>query len=61
MVWVFAQSDRVQREVFLEEMKQRFQDNAMRWSPVDKGPIPASESQQQLWLADIDETRVNYE
>lgn len=61
MVWVFAQSDRVQREVFLEEMKQRFQDNAMRWSPVDKGPIPASESQPQLWLADIDETRVNYE
>ncbi|GAX09385.1 hypothetical protein FisN_6Lu254 [Fistulifera solaris] len=31
-VWVFAQSDRVQREVFLRDMKQRLGEDAMEWS-----------------------------
>ncbi len=60
-VWVFAQSDRVQREVFLREMKQRLGEDAMEWSPVEKGPTAAAKSQPNFWLADINETEVNYE
>lgn len=61
IVWVFAQSDRVQREVFLEEMKQRLGESAMEWTPVQEGPTPATKSQPNFWLADINETKVNYE
>jgi predicted nicotinamide N-methyase len=55
-VWVFAQSDRAQREVYLEEMRTVLGDSSLSWSPVDEG-IPANAS---LWLCDIDETAVFY-
>ncbi len=60
-VWVFAQSDRVQREEFLREMKQRLGEDAMEWSPIEKGFVAAADSQPNFWLADINETEVNYE
>jgi SAM-dependent methyltransferase len=55
-VWVFAQSDRAQREVYLEEMKKVLQDTSLAWSPPQLGPPKDA----KLWLCDIDETTVKY-
>jgi hypothetical protein len=68
-VWVFAQTDRAQREVYLDEMKRLLQDESLSWSPVEIGPpssVPRSDAQtgsspsSRLWLCDVDETRVKY-
>jgi len=52
-VWVFAQSDRVQREVFLEELKKycRSRPDSLRWRPYEDGPPqphPPPPRRQQL-------------
>jgi predicted nicotinamide N-methyase len=68
-VWVFAQSDRAQREVYLDEIKRLLQVESLAWSPVESGPpslVPPSKALQRhrpssrLWLCDVDETRVKY-
>jgi predicted nicotinamide N-methyase len=56
-VWVFAQSDRAQREVYLQEMRTLLQDSSLSWRPTDES-IP--EHDVKLWLCDIDETTVQY-
>lgn len=64
-VWVFAQSDRVQREAFLREMKRyccaerrqgRDEPGAevLAWRPYQLGPPPAGDN-SRLWLCDVDE------
>lgn len=63
-VWVFAQSDRAQRDVYLENVKRGLDDdddNSLAWTPLEMGPpLPASASRSRLWLCDVDETRVKY-
>jgi len=57
-VWVFAQSDRAQREVFLAELQRLLQDPTLFWqTSVEEGAI---QSENRLWLCDIDETSVVY-
>jgi hypothetical protein len=56
-VWVFAQSDRAQREVYLEEMRTILEDGSLSWSPMDESSSP---EHVKLWLCDIDETTVKY-
>jgi predicted nicotinamide N-methyase len=70
-VWVFAQSDRSQREIFLRELQGLFKDPTLTWSrstkPTtilsrnkgDQDPIPQP-WRDRLWLCDIDETNVFY-
>lgn len=53
-VWVFAQSDRVQRESFLSILREKLGDTSLRWTDLAEGP------QRPLWLCDIDETSVKY-
>jgi hypothetical protein len=55
-IWVFAQSDRAQREVYLQEMKIILQDSSLTWQPTGE----SSPEHGKLWLCDIDETTVNY-
>jgi hypothetical protein len=55
-VWVFAQSDRAQREVYLQEMRTILQDNSLSWRPMGE----SSPEHVKLWLCDIDETTVKY-
>lgn len=57
-IWVFAQTDRVQREVYLEAMRKFTGDSSLTWRDPSKGP--PSPSSNKLWLCDIDETMVNY-
>ena len=68
-VWVFAQSDRAQRDVYLDEMRRLLQDEALSWSPVETGPptfAPRSDAltgnspSSRLWLCDVDEMQVKY-
>lgn len=63
-IWVFAQSDRAQRETFLEKMREwykagdRDSDDQLQlicWS-MDYVPDP----NRELWLFDLDETMVEY-
>jgi predicted nicotinamide N-methyase len=55
-VWVFAQSDRAQREVYLKELKRIFPSSAsLGWCTYDQ-----YNPQDRLWLCDLDETRVDY-
>lgn len=67
-VWVFAQSDRSQRDVFLRHLRDLVQDESLVWSEtnakslVDNGsplelPLQCFDS---LWLSEIDETAVPY-
>ena len=54
-VWVFAQTDRAQRDIYVEELcKLRCQSN-LSWKPLND--FDASEA---LWLCDVDEGAVNY-
>jgi predicted nicotinamide N-methyase len=62
-VWVFAQSDRAQREVYLEELQGTTgssDDNTsvqLTWSSLQDGhPTDGS----RLWLCNVDETTVFY-
>ncbi|KAL7459807.1 hypothetical protein ACHAWC_011583 [Mediolabrus comicus] len=52
-VWVFAQSDRAQRDSFLNLMKQTY-DESLEWS------TQSPDLNRELWLFDLDETIVNY-
>ena len=59
-VWVFAQSDRSQRDFFLNQMKEwnKVNDNErllIEWT-LDHNPPHDAE----LWLFDLDETAVIY-
>jgi hypothetical protein len=62
-VWVFAQSDRVQREVYLEELQGQMASSSsdstsvLTWSSLQDGP-PTDGS--RLWLCNVDETTVFY-
>jgi len=60
-VWVFAQSDRAQREIFLNELQRLLQDPSLYWQSSPRGdPEGAVQSNNRLWLCDIDEMRVTY-
>jgi cyclopropane fatty-acyl-phospholipid synthase-like methyltransferase len=52
-VWVFAQSDRAQREIYLESIQESFPE--VQWSPLRD-----YQNSNRLWLVDLDETKVNY-
>ncbi len=67
-VWVFAQTDRTQREVFLEELQelsielpQNVKDDSdsssqqLKWTTSEYYDL-----EDRLWLCDVDETVVNY-
>ena len=54
-VWVFAQSDRVQREKYLQDLQNLLQDTSLAWQPMNQPPGNA-----KLWLCDFDETNVQY-
>jgi hypothetical protein len=57
-LWVFAQSDRAQREVFLKALQHLFPNDPCiqeGWSTFD-----SFRSDCRIWLCDIDETKVNY-
>lgn len=56
-VWVFAQSDRAQREVFLQDLQKHLSDKQLGWQNPRDGPFKDDES---LWLCDVDETTVFY-
>jgi hypothetical protein len=53
-VWVFAQSDRAQREVYLQELQTLLLDTSIAWQAMEQGPS------NKLWLCDVDETTVKY-
>jgi predicted nicotinamide N-methyase len=53
-VWVFAQTDRAQREEYLKELN-RIRGSSLSWKAFDD-----FEHSQALWLCDVDETRVSY-
>lgn len=52
-LWVFAQTDRAQREVYLRELQT--QEPSLKWSSPESYSI-----EDRLWLCDVDETKVNY-
>lgn len=58
-VWVFAQSDRAQRDVFLHELRRLMDDPTLYWQPMTLEE-QTIQSHQRLWLCDIDETQVRY-
>jgi hypothetical protein len=53
-VWVFAQSDRAQRETFLRIMRESY-DETLQWTLTT-----ANLMDLELWLCDLDETAVEY-
>lgn len=56
-VWVFAQTDRAQRDAYLVELRALLHDDkTLRWTPFESGPSSSS----KLWLCDVDETKVKY-
>lgn len=66
-VWVFAQSDRAQREIYLRELQRLLCDPSLSWrhyesgSTVGGGAIAETlQRNGRLWLCDIDETNVFY-
>jgi hypothetical protein len=55
-VWVFAQTDRAQREVYRNELRRMYlRERYIGWSTYDE-----YNPEDRLWLCDLDETRVNY-
>ena len=58
-VWVFAQSDRAQRDVFLHELRRLMDDPTLYWQPMTLEE-QTIQSHHRLWLCDIDETQVQY-
>lgn len=57
-VWVFAQSDRAQREVYLSELQRLFPDDSQiraGWTAFD-----SYHADNRLWLCNLEETAVNY-
>ena len=59
-VWVFAQQDRAQREVFLQELKNLGEGSLkdLRWERPRDATIP---SEAQVYLYDVDECLVRYQ
>lgn len=53
-VWVFAQSDRAQRDTFIDVMRKTY-DETLEWS-LSQTP----DMELELWLCDLDETAVKY-
>lgn len=53
-VWVFAQSDRAQRDTFLDVMREAY-DESLKWSPMQTPDMDF-----ECWLCDFDETAVEY-
>ena len=56
IVWVFAQTDRAQREIFLQNVQSLVADPNLSWQPATSPPPDDS----RLWLCDVDETAVFY-
>jgi 2-polyprenyl-3-methyl-5-hydroxy-6-metoxy-1,4-benzoquinol methylase len=69
-VWVFAQSDRSQRDVFLHRLRELVGDDSLVWSKTEtkRSPTATEENNDEvpwqhfgaLWLCEIDETTVMY-
>ena len=61
-VWVFAQTDRSQREVYLHHLKENLEDEKLAWRPLEAYTrnMSPKQSSSLLWLCDVDETTVNY-
>lgn len=53
-VWVFAQTDRAQREEYLEELN-KIRNSSLSWTHIDD-----FDDSQALWLCDVDENAVSY-
>jgi predicted nicotinamide N-methyase len=54
-VWVFAQTDRAQRETYLEELRKIGDDTNASWTSMDE-----FEADKALWLCDVEEGAVIY-
>jgi hypothetical protein len=54
-VWVFAQSDRAQREVYLKSLHEIYP--ATQWESLE---FNVNHGSNRLWLVDLDEIEVNY-
>jgi SAM-dependent methyltransferase len=71
-VWVFAQSDRSQRDVFLRHLRELVGDESLGWTKTDARKSFAADEDDgspleppwqhfgSLWLCEIDETTVLY-
>jgi predicted nicotinamide N-methyase len=59
-VWVFAQSDRAQREIFLKELRCLLEEDGSTSEKLDWSSLESHEPSDRLWLCDLDETRVDY-
>jgi hypothetical protein len=60
-MWVFAQTDRAQREVFLQELQNLSSAQNDNSNPSLEWKSPAScNLKDRLWLCDVDETEVDY-
>lgn len=60
-VWVFAQSDRAQRDSFLVKMKEWYKNNDDKRRPIlDWTMNHTPDHNSELWLFDLDETMVDY-
>mmetsp|Transcript_59062 Transcript_59062/g.144523 ORF Transcript_59062/g.144523 Transcript_59062/m.144523 type:complete len:101 (-) Transcript_59062:1515-1817(-) len=59
-VWVFAQSDRAQREIFLKELRCLLEEDSSKSSNLDWSSLESYKPSNRLWLCDLDETRVDY-
>ena len=58
-IWVFAQSDRAQREVYLQELQYLLLAPSLTWSQSMQPPDILCK-EDRLWLCNIDETNVFY-
>jgi len=58
-VWVFAQTDRSQKEIFLQRLQQIRNDKSLKWESYSSEDF-AKDVENQLWLCSIDETKVSY-
>jgi Lysine methyltransferase len=65
-VWVFCQSDRSQRDIYLQELQFLLNDATLRWERPNEqllAPIDTSFTDgrfRRLWLCEIDENNVKY-
>ncbi len=60
-VWVFAQSDRAQRDVFLTKMREWYKNNdENNLQQLDWTMNHTPDLYNELWLFDLDETMVEY-
>lgn len=57
-VWVFAQTDRACREIYLQEMRNHLTVGDLSWQPLEE--YDPNSLSQKLFLFDLDETMVAY-